>query len=262
MSKKNTIIAIAICFAGLLSSCTKTGSTGPAGATGAAGPTGPTGATGPAYTAAISGHVSLYDQYGSKILTGLSNVAISLNDSAAIAPDATGFYIFPGLVTGQYYINTSAIGYGATKADNFQLLSDTLNKDIKLSVIPTFSPVGFTEYATLGSVTGDSLVINFTPDTRARECIVFLNSTSMVNSQPANYLLYYAKAINPGQSRIQITVPAQDLYDAGFASGQTVYYAAYGHVVSDVSVYEDLTTGRNVFNAVSASSLAVGGITP
>ena len=258
MSKNNTIIAIAICV-GLLSSCTKTGSTGPAGATG---PTGPTGATGPAYTGAISGHVSLYDQYGSKILTGLSNVAISLNDSAAISPNAAGFYIFPGLVTGQYYINASATGYGATKANNFQLLSDTLNKDIKLSIIPTFSPTGFTEYATIGAVTGDSLVLNFTADTRARECIVFMNSTSTVNSQPANYLLYYAKAINANQTRVQITVPAQDLYDAGFASGQTVYYVAYGYVVGDASVYEDLNTGRNVFNAVSASSLTVSGVTP
>ena len=91
-SKKFTFIFVLGCI-GLLSSCSKKGDTGPAGPAGPAGPT---------YTGAISGHVSLFDQYGSKVLNGLTSVQLSLNGAAATNPDATGYYIYGGIATGVY----------------------------------------------------------------------------------------------------------------------------------------------------------------
>lgn len=258
MLKKSTFI-LALGCATLLASCTKKGDTGATGPTGPAGPTGP---TGPAYTGAISGHVSLYDQYGTKVLVGVNSVSLSLNGAAAINPDTSGYYIYDSLKTGVYNIVASASGYAATKANDFQFLSDTLNKDIKLSVIPAFSPTAFTTYPTAGPLVGDSLVVNFTPDTRARNYIIFLNNTATVNGQPANYLLAYSRGINANALRSSFVVPAQDLYDAGFTTGQTVYYAVYGYVVGDVSAYEDLATGKTVFNAISSSSLSATAIVP
>ena len=249
MRKLKLLPVVSIGFSVLMASCAKEG------------PTGPTGPAGPAYTGAISGHVSLYDQYGSKVLTGLSTAQLSLNGGTATTPDATGYYIFSNTTTGQYSIGASASGYGSTNANNFQYLSGTLNKDIKMSAIPSFAPTGFTAYQSVAS-SGDSLVITFDADSRARNCIVFLNNTSTVNNQPVNYLLYYAKGIAANATKATIVIPAQDLYDAGFTSGSTVYYAAYGYVLSDASSYEDLATGKAVITPVSTTSSTATATTP
>ena len=50
-------------------------------------------------------------------------------------------------------------------------------------------------------------------------------------------------------------VPRQDLNDVGYTSGTKIYYAAYSYVVGDVSVYEDQSTGRNVYNAVNTNAI-------
>ncbi len=63
------VFALAIC------SCSKKGDTGPAGATGPAGP---------AYKGAISGHVILNDQFGTRVYSGLGSVNIQLNGAAAV----------------------------------------------------------------------------------------------------------------------------------------------------------------------------------
>jgi hypothetical protein len=226
-----------------IASCKK-GDTGPAGATGATGP------TGPSFTGAISGHVDLYDQYGTAVLTGRNNAQISLNGATAINPDTTGFYLYGGISTGDYSIAATCTGYGATMINRFQFVADTLNRDIKLSAIPSFAMTTFTAYHTAGALY-DSLVFTYTADTRARACIVFANNTSSVGSTPSNYLMYWGHTLNANSVRSALLVPAQDLYDAGFTSGSTVYYAAYSYVVNDASGYEDYTTGKVVFNSVS-----------
>ena len=229
---------------GFFASCTKTGSTGPAG---------PVGPAGPSYTGAISGHVSLYDQYGTKVLTGINSVQVSLDGNAAIAPDATGYYMIGGVSTGSHYMTASNSGYGSTRADNFQFLSDTLNKDIKMAAIPDFSPA--TIAATVVA-TGDSVALTFPVDTRARNYILFVNNNSTVGGMPSNYLLAYSRAIAANSTRpVTFVIPTQDLRDAGIASGATVYLAAYGYVTNDVSAYEDYQTGKTVYTAISAASM-------
>ncbi len=234
----------------LLSACTKTGNTGPAGATGAAGPAGP---AGPSYTGAISGHVDLYDQYGSKILTGLSNVQISLNGNSIVNPDATGFYRFGNINTGSYFMTASNSGFGATRINNFQYLSDTLNHDVKLSAIPGFVPT------TINSTiiaTGDSVALTFPMDSRTRNCILFVNTSAIVNGNPANYLIVYTKAVAANTVKpTTILIAKQDLTDAGIMTGSTVFIAAYGYVVGDASAYEDFGTGKTVYTAISSSAL-------
>jgi len=223
----------------LLSSCAKEG------------PTGPTGPAGPAYTGTISGHVSLYDQYGSKVLLNLDSVKLTLSGTTtAINPDNNGFYSYSSLITGEYSIAASNSGYGATNTNNFQFLSGTLNRDIKLSAIPSFS-LSFT-YAGPAASLNDSLVINCQPsDPQARNCIIFVGNTPSVGAGEANYLLSYVKAIPANAQKITGIISAQELYNAGFTSGSTAYYAVYSYPVNDQSVYEDQATGKNVYNAVS-----------
>lgn len=252
MRKINLTYMLALGIAVAFTSCTKKGDTGPAGATGPAGPT---------YTGAISGHISLFDQYGSKVLTGLGNTQLSLSGGAPVAADAAGYYIFGGTKTGSYTISATNSGYADTRLNNFQFLADTLNRDIKLSAIPNFSPTAVTVYTMAGG-TGDSVVMTFATDSRVRNCILFLNSTSTVNNMPANYLLSYSRSIGANVPRAVLLIPKQDLLNAGLTSGANVYYAAYGYAVSDASSYEDLGTGKTVYTAVSASSMTGTGIVP
>ncbi len=245
-TKNNFFIALLglIILAG--ASCTKKGDTGPAVAAGATGP------AGPSYTGAISGHVDLVDQYGGKVLTGLNSAQISLNGGAPINPDATGFYQFGSISTGDYIISASASGYASTVLDKFQFLADTLNKDIKMAAIPNFAFTTFTTYSNPASpAPNDSLVITFNADTRAREFIVFVSNNASVSNAVSNYLLVYAKAIPANATKASYVIYKQDLLDAGISSGQMAYYAVYAYVTNDVSLYEDYTTGKGVYNAVN-----------
>lgn len=252
MRKINLTFVFALSLVLFISSCSKNGSTGPAG---------PAGPSGPSYTGAISGHVDLYDQYGSKVLNGVTSVVLSLNGGSNQSPNSSGYYIFGGVTTGSYNITATNNGFGNTRINNFQYLSDTLNHDVKLSAIPDFSPTAFTAAKTASSG-NDSLVLTFTADTRARNCIVFANSNSTVNNMPANYLQVYTKAIPVNATRVVIMVPSQDLTDVGIASGATVYYSAYGYVVGDVSSYEDLSTGKVMYTPVSASPMVANAVAP
>ena len=249
MQTRNLVCTTALGIVALMSACTKKGDTGPAGP------------SGPSYTGAISGHVSLFDQYGGKVLTGLNVPALQLNSGTPVNPDNNGYYIFNNTTTGDYTLSASASGYASTKVNKFQYLSDTLNRDIKLSAIPSFSPTAITVYSAIAAP-GDSVIINFNADAQARNCIIFINSNSTVGNTPANYLVAYTKAIPANQTKITISLSANDLHDAGITSGSTFYIAAYGYVVADASVYEDIATGKNVYNAVSVSPLTASAVAP
>ena len=252
MQKRNIFFSLTLGIVILASGCTKKGDTGPAGATGATGQTGATGATGPSYTGAISGHVDLFDQYGGHVLTGLNAAQITLTGRAAINADATGAYQFDSVKTGDYVISASAPGYASTALVNFQYLADTLNKDVKMVAIPSFSFTSFTAYSNPTSpAPNDSLYLTYNPDTRAREIIIFVSNSSSVSNVIGNYLLVYSKAIGANSTKTNFLVYKQDLLDAGISSAQNVYYAVYSYVVNDVSAYEDFATGKIVYNAVN-----------
>ena len=69
---------------------------------------------------------------------------------------------------------------------------------------------------------------------------------------PAGYLLAYVRTIPAYATNIGMVINKQELYNTGLlASGSTVYLGVYSYVISDHSIYEDLSTGKNVYNAVS-----------
>jgi len=239
---KNGILIL--CASLLLGSCAKEG------------PTGPTGPVGPSLPGSISGHVKLFDMYGSQVLTGLGHVNLYLGSSSTgINPDSAGYYQFTKvgtvpMTTGIYTISASDSAYGATVKGNIQLVTGALNVDIKLSAIPDSFVYTFRALHNTGAAT-DSLALTFKPDTRTRYCIVFAGSTADVGNLSASYLWSKVLSISPTAPFVSYQVPAQDLTDAGLVSGSKVYFAAYSYVVGDVSVYEDFATGKNVYNAVS-----------
>src|SRR5437763_1709935 len=109
MRKLYPAIILASCIIASLGSCTKKGNTGPTG------PTGPAGPTGPSFKGVINGHVSIYDQYGSKMFTGLNGVQLTLQNGIAVTTDATGYFIFDSVVTGSYSVLATGTGLAGTK---------------------------------------------------------------------------------------------------------------------------------------------------
>lgn len=245
---RNNLIILFFIASLLLCSCAKEG---PNGATG------PTGPSGPAYTGYLDGHVTLYDEYGSIILTGLHKVQISLTNNTPAYADSFGYYIFSNVTTGVYALFAYDSGFGTTRINNISFINDTLNQDIQLSAIPSYYPTSLT-YDTIANAVN----IGFNSDTRNREFIVFVNNAPTVNGSDTAYLLAYRTQAISGQTNISLSIPFQDLVNAGFAAGEPVYFRAYGEAFNDASVYKDLKTGKNIWNAISDSSILISGIVP
>ena len=247
MLQKYSPAIIAFLIVSLLVSCAKEG------------PTGPTGPAGPSFTGSISGHVSLYDQYGSQVLARINKVRLTLTNDTVIHPDTSGYYIYNSVITGNYSIAVSDSGYGATLLNYFQFVSGALNKDIHMSALPRFSVSSVTA-AENTAAQSDVLTITVPADARDRNCIVFVAGNVSVRNN--NYLLDYVVPVPANSTTATLTVPAQDLYNVGFVTGSMTYYAAYSYVVNDMSVYEDLSSGKRVYNAVDSVAYIDSAVCP
>jgi hypothetical protein len=253
MHKKNINAIFALLVLILLASCAKEG------------PTGPIGPAGPSYTGTIVGYVTLYDQYGIQVDTALTQVHLSLSGTAAITPTtsiasvtdtpvASGLYSFGAIATGNYTISATDSAYAYTIVNDFLFVSGTLNLDIAMSAIPIFSATSFTYDST---ASGDSLIISFNPDSRTRNCIVFVyNSYSSIDTiTSADYILAYKIPIPANQTTVSVQIPTQDLLNNGFKPGNAVYYTEFSAAVDDKSAYTDPNTGKKLYYAISHPNL-------
>lgn len=212
----------------------------------------------PNYKGVIKGHIHLYDQYGSTVASGLRGIELTLSGYQKTAvTDSNGYYAFNYISSGTYSIyvhdTATAIAFGDTRAENVQFLKDSLIKDISLSAVPDFSPSAISAILDTSTKT-DSIVLAFTADTNTRAAIVFVNSNSAVSASPSNYLLTYIVSIPANATTVGLSIPASDFHNAGINSGATAYFAAYGYVVHDYSLYQDYSTGKNVYTAISTSA--------
>jgi hypothetical protein len=248
MKNFREILRIALLFALVIviNSCKKEGLQGPQGVQGE---------TGPLLTGNLKGHISCSDQYGNTVLINLAGMKDSLNGTSKVAlTDSTGFYTFAGLTTGNYSFTITASGYGMTKVQNFQFVGggDTYH-DVKISQIPDFNVLTCTD-----SIAGTNVIVKGTlpADPKVRTVVVFVAGVSNVSSLPQYYLDYFSKnttLVNP--NNFAISIPQSDFINLGIASGSTAYFAVYGAAVnfSSSSAYEDMSTGRIVFTALSST---------
>ena len=236
----------------LFFSCTKTEQIGPAG---------------PAYEGSIAGFVLLYDQYGKPTDVGLSGIQLTLdsveNPIATATTNSSGYYIFPKRYTGLYSMqaqSTSTSPAYGTVLGYFQYVADTLTRNISMSAQANFSPstVSVTTNNNLGS---DSVYITLpSADVQARQVIVFVGNSSTVSS--SSYLYAIAIGVPANRTTVNTVIQSSTLKDLGLASGGTVYLSVYGEPVSDKSVYANVTTGQNVYTALSASPVAASALIP
>ena len=256
MKRLKEIVTVLFLFAVVFSinSCKKEGAQGPAG---------PEGPAGPLLTGNLKGHVFCFDQYGSTVLTNLSGIKDSINGTTNVVhADSTGLYTFANLTTGNYTYTVTANGYGMNKVQNLQFVGggDTYH-DVKISQIPTFNVLTLTD-----SVAGTNVIVKGTlaADTKIRTVVVFIAGVSNVSCLPQYYLDYVSKNTTATGTTFSITIHQSDFNNLGLASGSTAYFAAYGAAVNfaSSSEYEDMATGRTVFNAISSTPVIASVVVP
>ena len=222
---------------------------------------GPQGPAGPALSGAFVGFVTLYDQYGD-VMANDSGVIVSVQGkNISATTNAQGRYLLPGLSTGVYNFTFSKSGYGSaqTVSQNY-VGGDTqyLGTIKTMSQIPNFTITGIS----LSAVTAKNPLNNTikisgtvnTTDVKDRKIIFFVNSQSNVSYLPANYTYTTTATVLADSANFTLNIANLTLYQAGFASGTTIYVAGYASAYQNTSseVF-DINTGRIQYNAINTS---------
>jgi hypothetical protein len=150
-----------------------------------------------------------YDQYGSRGVYQPEQCAVYHSMGGSVLKHQTPLAIINlrhrhyGLLHNIFAI---ASGYASTRVNNFQILSDTLNRDT-LSAIPSFAPHSVYSIPKAPSFVGDSLVINFDADTCARKLHRILNKHQLSIIQHPTTWYNYTRVIPTNQTAATIIVP-------------------------------------------------------
>jgi len=262
MKKLHFKIATLVACVLLYVSCTKTGPAGPAGTNG----------TNAVQTGNIEGLVFLYDANQNKILSPASLLAgttltltnYSTGQTFTATTSTTGSYTLANVTTGTYSITASKTGYGSVIAYGFQFVGGgTIYKNFNLGQIPTANLVSVTTGTTSSSVTFTVTVPLATP--AVNDYVITYMSipgNSSVNSTAGNYVnTYLFSIISTTPNNVStFSINTSTLYNYGFASGSTIYFASY--IVSTVSNYQDPNTGLNVYTALSSTPVFTSAIVP
>lgn len=215
------------------------------------GPQGPVGPAGPSFKGVVAGHVSVYDQFGSRVVYNYLPINVILKGYDTVQVDSVGYFHFDSVVTGGYKLDISGADFGGTEIHNIQIVKDTLYVPVKVSLKPSFDLTSFTA-TRLPATSEVSLDMDFPVDTRARNCIVFVGKNPDVSGNANTYLLSYVIPLKANVTKASMKIPVSDLNNARIFYGEQVYFAAYSYVLNDASVYIDEVTGRNMYTAIGA----------
>jgi|GEM_PF-1512566 len=258
--KKNLLISAALLAGTVLmtNSCSKP----------ANGSTGPQGPAGPSYTGNISGHISLYNEYGDlQPSSACKSVRAILYNSSnkvvdSVNADSTGKYTISNVSTGLYTLAFRDTNYGQELHEDFQFLgsSQPLQVDGKLSHMPNFIfSVSDSMHVTKAL---DTLIYIYgtvsAAASQTRDLAVFVGATSSVSSTPGTYnSLLTTVTIAAGATTFTGSVQLNNCYLAGLNPGQTAYLNVYAAALNyaSTSEYEDYNTGQTIYNALGTSAL-------
>ena len=227
-----------------ISSCSKNGANGA------------TGPAGPLSTGTLTGYVTTYDQYGFKLLGGLSGVTVHISDSTAdsAVTNSAGAYAFSNLKTGIYTITYSKAGFGSAVANDYAFLGGgTLVRNQSISLFPSFSLFNANSVDTTIATDPGVLIRGIdSADQVARTFIIFGGTNSSVSSAPGNYVYVNTGTIKASAGAWGLFITSQELHDNGLASGTTAYFVVYP-ISTGSPTYLDLSTGKTVYTAVGAT---------
>jgi hypothetical protein len=246
-------IAMIIC----LSSCKK--EAGPTGATGAQG------SAGPVLTGNLKGYINHYDVSGAKLVSGLAGDTVTIDGTTKMAvTDAAGSYSFASLSTGVYNLTVTRTGFGTTKVQSVQFTGGGDSyRNANISKIPTLNLATFVAYDTIiNGVNNIHIKGHLTASTDDQSVVIFVgipgNTTvnSGVSNEISSYVVNVAVNAAGNNTLVKLNIPTSELYDLGYVSGNTAYFAAYtigGN--TNASAYVDLTTNKPIYTALGNTPL-------
>jgi hypothetical protein len=194
----------------------------------------------------VFGSVNLYDE-GTTPIDG-SNMTVTVentNHTIAAITDMNGAFTLLDVPFGTHTIVYEKTGFGTYKLFDFQ----HKKSESAISNAPSLGKVSTTQITGLeANLTGDYVIISITTNPagsngNTRYIRYFLSTDSTVSNENYTYFSpIFASRINPKE----ITISKNDLINAGFASGQTIYINAYGDSFWS-NEYEDPVLGRTIF---------------
>jgi hypothetical protein len=227
--------------------------------------TGPTGPAGPLSTGTLTGFVTVYDQYGFKVLGDLSGATVSIPGQAGDTgtTNPAGAYAINNLKTGIYNLVYSQTGCGTVLANDVSFLGGgTINRNQTLSLIPSFSLFGANIIDTVEATDSGVLIRGVdTVNSVARTFIVFAGSASTVSSTPSTYVYENTNTIKAGGGAWSLFIPSQALIDAGLPAYSMAYFVVYPYSTGQAT-YVDLSTGKTVFPALGTPTTVLSVLVP
>ena len=248
----------------LLTGCKgKDGDPGPAGAAGATGTQGPAGTSGQNLVGNIVGFVNSVDESGVQLSKAGVLVTVDGSTPAITATsDADGRFTLNNVRNGTYNLTFTRVGYstfrrlgvGHVGGDQATFLGTAT-----LSQVSSQTVSSFTNGAPSPTAVNVNLTVNSpTPTTNFR--VAFFAST-LPNPTPATGTFVTSFTLGTGGGPINsysttLGINRASFNNVGFASGTTVYLAAFGST-SFFASYVDLATGRVVFPTFNTTSSPV-----
>lgn len=204
----------------------------------------------------ISGSVNLYDE-GTTAIDNSGMTVIAFDDTRSVSgtTDVQGNFTLNDVPFGTYTLMYQKNGFGTFKRFGLSH-ADTGTGITQLNEIPSLGELSTTQVPNLEArVEGSDVFLSVTTNpggnnSNSRYIRYFLHTNTNVSNE--NYT-YFSSGIVSRINPLELTLNAQDLINAGFTSGQTVYAKVYGDSFWS-NHYEDPELGRTIFPNLNGTS--------
>lgn len=207
----------------------------------------------PITKASIIGSVNLYNEGTTKIDN--SGMTVKLEGTGhSVTTDANGDFTLSDVSFGTYTLSYEKSGFGTFK--KFDLEHKNTGSSTIITVTPSLGEISTTQVTVLtSSINGNDIEVSATTDPagsngNTRYVRYFLSTNSNVSDK--NYT-YNSSGLVSKINPYTITITKNDLTNAGFSSGETVYVKAYGDSYWS-NEYDDTSSGKKVFPNLNMSS--------
>jgi hypothetical protein len=207
----------------------------------------------PITKANITGSVNLYDEGTTQIDN--SNMTVKVEGTTPVisaTTDANGDVTLSDVPFGTYTILYEKSGFGTFKKFDIE------HKNNATAIIntPSIGEISTTQITNLqANVSGNDIIISVTTNPagsngNTRYVRYFLSTDSNVSNE--NYT-YFSPGLVSQINPKEITLSNNDLTNAGFAAGETIFVKVYGDSFWS-NAYDDPNLGRNVFPNLNMTS--------
>ena len=214
----------------------------------------------PVTKANIIGSVNLYDEGTTQIDN--SNLTVKLEGTTPVISaktDADGEFTISDVPFGTYTLVYEKSGFGTFKM--FDLEHTNTGSSTIITETPSLGEVSTTQITDLGAtINGNDVILSITTNPagsngNTRYVRYFLATDSNVSNED---YAYYSPGLISQINPYEISLSQNDLTNAGFSSGQTVYVMVYGDSFWSYE-YDDPDLSRKVFpnlNLTSANAVS------